>query len=205
MALYLLKERDVPRFRALPTSGGPCLALHHNMMISKRDSKSASVDVLELLASQHAEVDVLFAKLESGEGDRGALFSELANKLAAHATVEEKLFYPAVMAKQTHELLHEAVEEHLEIKRVLADLLIMKVDEDTFAAKLSVLKEDVAHHAHEEEEEQLFPILRELMTSDELGALGNETLAMFETVMATNPARTVPSQTKSAAHLPGVA
>jgi hemerythrin superfamily protein len=163
------------------------------------------VDVLELLESQHTEVDALFEKLEKDEGDRATLFNELANKLAAHAAVEEKIFYPAVMAKQTAELLHESVEEHLQIKRVLADLLTMKIDEDTFKSKLSVLKEDVSHHAHEEEEEKLFPMLRKSMSIDERAALGNDVLAMFETLMQGHPAKQVPAETVQAARLPEVA
>ena len=75
--------------------------------------KSETTDVLEILATQHAEVDMLFERIEKGQGDRRALFTELADKLAAHATVEEKIFYPAVMVKETEDLLKESVEEHL--------------------------------------------------------------------------------------------
>ncbi len=174
-------------------------------MNKPNNSSKPAVDVLELLTSQHSEVDELFEKIEAKRGDRGAAFTELANKLAAHATIEEKIFYPAVMAKQTNEMLHESVEEHLEIKRTLADLLMMKIDEDTFDAKISVLKENVSHHAHEEEEEKLFPMLRRTMSADELGALGNECLAMFETLMQGNPSSQVPAETKKAAPLPAVA
>src|ERR1043165_7090722 len=70
---------------------------------------------------------MLVAQIEAGEGDVKGAFAELANKLAAHAAVEEQLCYPAVMVKETHELLHEAVEEHLAVKRVLADMLMLRV------------------------------------------------------------------------------
>jgi hemerythrin superfamily protein len=166
--------------------------------------RKASVDILELLTAQHREVDELFEKLESGKGDRTALFMELADKLAAHAAIEEQVFYPAVMAKNTEDMLHESVEEHLEIKRVLADLITMKLDEDELDAKLKVLKEDVAHHAHEEEEDKLFPILRNAMSADERGALGNEFLAKFEALVQTHPYKDVPKQTAAAAPLPPV-
>ena len=161
-----------------------------------------TTDVLELLTEQHKEVDQLFENLEKGVGDRRAQFQELADKLAAHATVEEKVFYPAVMAKDTNSLLHESVEEHLAIKRVLADMIEMRLDDDTFKAKLSVLKEQVSHHAHKEEEKKLFPIVKDLMSRDERAALGNEVLVMFTELMAAHPSRTVPSETKEAAPLP---
>jgi iron-sulfur cluster repair protein YtfE (RIC family) len=165
-----------------------------------------TVDVLDLLTSQHTEVDQLIEKIEKGTGDRGALFRELADKLAAHATVEEKIFYPGVMAKTTSDMLHESVEEHLAIKRVLADLLSLDLsdqdDSDEFDAKLSVMKEELSHHAHEEEEQKLFPMVRRMMSADDLAGLGNEVLALFETLMQQEPRRNVPKETREAAHLP---
>lgn len=162
------------------------------------------VNVLDLLTSQHTEVDQLFEQIENGKGNRAVAFRELADKLAAHATVEEKIFYPAVMQNKTAEMLHESVEEHLAIKRVLADMLALDPvrDADTFDAKLSVLKEEVSHHAHEEEEDKLFPILRKAMSTDELAALGNEVLALFEKLMEREPRRNVPAETERAAPLP---
>jgi len=162
------------------------------------------IDVLELLQSQHAEVDALFEQLEGGKGDREALFCQLADKLAAHAAVEEKIFYPGVMHEETSELLHESVEEHLAVKRVLADMLELDPvdDEDEFDAKLSVLKEEVSHHAHEEEEAKLFPIVRRAFDAESRAALGNEVLAMFEALIQTEPRRHVPEETDQAAPLP---
>ena len=144
----------------------------------------------------------MFEEIEAGKGDRRALLLELADKLAAHATVEEKLFYPAVMAKETSELLHESVEEHLAIKRVLSDLITMRLDDDSFDAKISVLQEQVTHHAHKEEEQKLFPKVKKLMSADERAGLGNEVIAMFEHLLETHPYQDVPSQTAVAASLP---
>jgi hypothetical protein len=166
----------------------------------------STVDVLELLASQHDEVDRLIERLEAGEGSRSETFAELADKLAAHAKVEETLFYPAAMAKQTDELLHEAVEEHLAVKRVLAAMLELDPDEDEdrdeFDAELARLKDQVAHHAHAEEEGKLFPKLRGLMDRDERAALGNEVLAMFEVLLEQAPRQAVPEETGEPAPLP---
>jgi hemerythrin superfamily protein len=170
----------------------------------RASAKDITTNVLELLASQHREVDDLLEKLEQGHGDRGALFVELADKLAAHAAAEEKVFYPAVMSEDTSELLHESVEEHLAVKRVLADLITMDIDDDEFDAKLAVLKEQVSHHAHDEEEGKLFPKLRAALSGDELAAIGNEYLVAFETLMQSHPYRNVPGETQEAAPLPPV-
>ncbi|HEX3476053.1 MAG TPA: hemerythrin domain-containing protein [Kofleriaceae bacterium] len=165
-----------------------------------------ALDVLEILTSQHSEVDDLIEQLERGEGSRAALFAQLADKLAAHAAVEEQIFYPAAMAEATSDLLHESVEEHLEIKRLLADMLALDpdADEEEFQAKLNVLKENVSHHAHEEEEAKLFPMLRKLLGADDRAALGNEVLAMFEALIEREPRFQVPKETEAAAALPAV-
>jgi len=164
--------------------------------------KDTTTDVLELLASQHKEVDQLIVKLEHGSGPRRALLTQLADRLAAHATVEEKLFYPAVMTRDTDDMLHEAVEEHLGIKRLLADMLEVRLDDDSFQAKLAVLKEQVTHHAHEEEEAHLFPKVKSILSADERAALGNEVLVMFEELMQGHPSQNVPRETGAAAELP---
>jgi len=163
-----------------------------------------TINVLDLLTDQHTEVDQLIEKIEKGKGDKAALFQELADKLAAHATVEEKIFYPSVMMEKTKEMLQEAVEEHLEVKRMLADMMQLDPDSEQFDAKLSVLKENVSHHAHEEEEDKLFPILRKQLSQDDLAALGNQVLARFEELMTMHPSRNVPNETAQAAPLPQI-
>ena len=172
--------------------------------MAKRTESTGMLDVLEILADQHTEVDDLIEKLESKRGNRGQLFTELADKLAAHAGVEEKIFYPRVMHKDTEEMLQEAVEEHLAVKRLLADMLALDIeeDEDEFDAKLSVLKEQVSHHAHEEEEGKLFPILRKLLDAEDRAAIGNDVLALFEQLMEQQPRQHVPDEIGEAAHLP---
>lgn len=163
----------------------------------------APMSALELLAAQHTEVDELFEQIESTQSgaQRSELFGELADKLAAHAKIEELLFYPAVLAKQTEEILLESVEEHLAIKRVLADLLTLSVEDEHFDAKLSVMKEQVNHHAHEEEEGELFPKVKKLLPAGELEAIGGEMLAMFEHLLKSEPRQQVPRETDAAASL----
>lgn len=162
------------------------------------------ITVLELLESQHTEVDELIEKLETDKGDRAEMFRELADKLAAHAAIEEQIFYPAAMKDDLAEMLQEAVEEHLAMKRVLADMLELdpEDDEEEFDAKLAVLKDEVEHHAHEEEEGELFPKLKRTMSQDELVALASECAALFEELMEQEPRNNIPAETSRAAPLP---
>ena len=160
------------------------------------------INALDLLTEQHAEVDQLFKLIEGKRGNRRAVVIELADKLAAHTTIEEKLFYPCIMSEETSNLLHESVEEHLGIKRVLADMLTRELDADELDAKIAILKEQVLRHAHEEEEAKLFPAVRRAMNANELAVLGNELVVMFEHLMAAEPGKLVPDQATEAAPLP---
>jgi len=160
------------------------------------------INALDLLTEQHAEVDRLFKLIESQRGNRRAAVVELADKLAAHTTIEEKLFYPCIMSEETRRLLHESFEEHLGIKRLLADMLTMDLDADELDPKISVLKKLVSHHAHQEEEAKLFPAVRKAMNANELAVLGNELIVMFEHLMAAEPCKLVPGQPAEAARLP---
>jgi hemerythrin superfamily protein len=162
-----------------------------------------TIDALELLKMQHDEVEELISEIEESDDgeEKMDLFRELADKIAAHSTIEEKLFYPSVMSDDTEEQLLESTEEHLAVKRVLADMLEMEASDDRFDAKLSVLKEEIRHHARDEEEKKLFPKVRRMFTADELAGLGNELMAMFERLLEQEPRNEVPMQTREAAPL----
>jgi hypothetical protein len=162
-----------------------------------------TTDALELLRSQHEEVEELIEDIEStqDEAEKAEMFEKLADQIAAHSAIEEQLFYPAMMAKQTRELLIESTEEHLSVKRVVADMLELDVSDERFDAKLTVLKELIRHHAHDEEEDKLFPMVAKIASPDELAALGGEMLAMFEALLEEEPRRQVPQETRVAAPL----
>ncbi len=137
-----------------------------------------NVTAIELLEEQHREVEQLFTELEEEESteEKQALFEELADKLAVHAAIEERHFYPQAKDDKTEDLLLESVEEHLAVKRVIADLMETSPEDPSFDAKVKVLKEQVEHHVKEEEEE-LFPKVEKLLSEDQLIALAQEMTA----------------------------
>jgi len=155
------------------------------------------MDAIELLESQHREVEEIFSQIEDADdpATKNDLFEELADKLAIHAAIEEHHFYPAVKAKRTEDILLESLEEHLGIKRVLADLLKIDAEDETFDAKIKVLKETVSHHV-EEEETDLFPKVRKLFDKERREALGQEMSAeQAELEDAGNARDQVPAET----------
>ena len=129
------------------------------------------MNAIDLLKQQHDQVEELFEKIENARSGKEELFDQIADALAVHAAIEEQHFYPATKDARTEDLLHEAVEEHLAVKRIIADLLEMEPDDPQFEAKIKVLKEQVEHHV-EEEEKELFPKVRKMHSRDELEDLG---------------------------------
>ena len=132
-----------------------------------------------LLTKQHREVKALFGeakKVKSGERHR--VLDEITDKLEAHMTIEETIFYPAVReldTKKTEEMVPEAYEEHHVVKLVLAELPDVDVEDEQFEAKVTVLSELIEHHV-EEEETEMFKVAEKL-GAERLADLGSEMAA----------------------------
>src|ERR1051325_2975432 len=75
--------------------------------------RSLPMNAIELLKSQHREVEELFSEIQNADdaSEKEELFTKLADSLAIHARIEEHQFYPGVKAQQTEDILLEAVEE----------------------------------------------------------------------------------------------
>jgi hemerythrin-like domain-containing protein len=134
---------------------------------------------IEMLKKQHREVAAMFDQLEGAKsaGKRREIFDAIADAMAVHATIEERHFYPAVKNKATEDLLQEAVEEHLEVKRAIAELLQLDAGDKSFEAQAMMLKDEIEQHV-EVEESELFPTVEELFDKETLETLAD---AMEET------------------------
>ncbi len=157
------------------------------------------MNAIEMLKQQHREVEDLLEELEgAGEGAKKTkerLFRRIADAVAIHSEIEEKLFYPESKSEETEEQLRQAVEEHLSVKRVIADLLESGPEDEQFDARCVVLKEQIEHHV-EEEEEQLFPKVQEICSKDELEDLGNRMEQLAEQLEEEGePSASIPGQT----------
>jgi hemerythrin superfamily protein len=161
------------------------------------------MNAIEMLKQQHREVEALFAQFKKAKsaGPQRKIFEQIADALAVHATIEEKHFYPSVKKQATEDLLLESLEEHLEIKRVIADLLALDAKDPTYEAKVTVLEEDVQHHVGEEEND-LFPKVEKLFDEETLEAIAE---VMEETrdelLEGGSPREAIPSETDTASGL----
>ena len=157
------------------------------------------MNAIDLLTSQHREVEGLFEQIEETEDpeEKFNFVQDIADAFGAHASIEEQIFYPAAYQKKTKETLEEAVEEHLSAKRLVADLLEMSPEDQNFEAKIKVLKEQIEHHV-KEEEGTLFPEVRAEMSPEMLETLGGQMEAMFAEEMSAEPGEKAAQETVSA-------
>lgn len=147
------------------------------------------VNAIELLESQHREVERLFDEFEQlGERAfkaRMHVFEKISHKLTCHALIEEKVFYPAGK-KADKDTTLEAYEEHDVIKSMLKKIAALEPGDETFLAKVTVLKEIVQHHVKEEEGEY-FPKVRQDLGEAALMEIGGEMAVMFERLDGQHP------------------
>ena len=138
-----------------------------------------SVNAISLLKADHKKVKALLEELEStterGAGKRKKLLGQIDTELKVHTSIEESIFYPAfreaVKKKEDREMYFEALEEHHVVKLVLPEIAATDPSSEEFGAKAKVLKELVTHHAKEEERE-MFPEAKKVLSSEELDQLG---------------------------------
>jgi hypothetical protein len=135
---------------------------------------SGDNDALEVLKRQHREVESLIARFEKARTneDARAIAGDICDKLTVHATIEEEIFYPAAK-EQEKDIILEAAEEHLSVKRIIADVEGLDAEDERLRPKVSVLKEQVSHHVDEEEHE-LFPKIKRKISKADRDALGKQ-------------------------------
>ena len=120
------------------------------------------MNAVELLVADHKVVAGLFAQVKaSKDNDHPALFVKIKAELDVHTHVEETIFYPKLKAEGNKALIDitlEGLEEHHQVKMFLKEL-------DSLTKDSEKLKE---------EEETMFPLVREQFKPDVLDALGAE-------------------------------
>lgn len=138
------------------------------------------MDAITLLKNDHEEMRALLDALESSTPravkKRTDLLAKINVNLKAHTTIEEEIFYPAFKEagkkSDDDKMFFEALEEHRAAgDLVLPDLLKTDVSSDKFSGRAKVLKELVEHHAGEEEKD-MFPRAKKLLSKQELMELG---------------------------------
>ncbi len=150
---------------------------------------------IEFLEKQHRDIAERFRRVvDSEDYDRRARLEELADLLVIHSAIEEKIFYPATSDVWSEEDLRKAVADHLVVKRALAELLTTDVSSKSFDLQVRVLQKEVASHVRNEEQE-LFPNVREAFTEARLAVLEDEMRDLMAKLSETPPHATLDEPT----------
>ena len=143
---------------------------------------SVAMKPTTLLKQQHRKVTAALKKMERAKkAQRLELLEEISNDLAAHMTIEQEIFYPAI-AHLDDDSIQEAYEEHSIAELALKRLRATDPESEAFRPRCVALRELLEHHI-EEEEEELFPQVEKEIEDDELEALGARMKARFEEVV----------------------
>jgi hemerythrin superfamily protein len=134
------------------------------------------MNAITLLEADHREVEKLLDRLDEtsvrARKTRQELFGTLRDALAVHEAIEEEIFYPALKEHpRARDIVLEGYEEHHVVNGIIDELADVPVDDETWAAKFSVMKENLEHHI-EEEEGDMFTKARRVFDEGELAALG---------------------------------
>ena len=135
------------------------------------------MNALELLTQDHQTVKKLFQQGQQTDDKKQQkqIFKEIKSELETHARIEETIFYPAMEKhEELKDMVFESLEEHKQMKTVLREMSRLSVSSEKFKPKFKVLKDNVEHHAVEEEEGKMFPKVRKVIDSAQLDELGNE-------------------------------
>lgn len=134
------------------------------------------MDAITLLKDDHDRMRELLTRLdattERGVKTRSELFATIKGELTVHEIIEEEIFYPELKAHpKAKDIVLEGYEEHHVVDLVMAELEGLSVDDESWGAKATVMKENVEHHM-EEEEGDMFKAARSVFDKAELDDLG---------------------------------
>ncbi|WAS89803.1 hemerythrin domain-containing protein [Nannocystis punicea] len=135
----------------------------------------AKPQIYDILKREHEEVGELLHRLKEAKGRAAEdLFNQVRLKLVPHSRGEEAVVYPRLQGeKTTAEKISVSFEEHRQVDVLLEELGGMSPRDEEWTAKVHVLVDMVGHHVDEEEGE-LFPLARNLLSDREAAGLAEE-------------------------------
>ncbi|SCL62756.1 hemerythrin domain-containing protein [Micromonospora chersina] len=135
-------------------------------------------DVVDVLMTDHREVEAIFVELESRQGTpehRRQLADVVIAELVRHSVAEEAYVYPAARKAlpDGDQLAEHEISEHADAERTMKELESLDPSEPRFDELLTKLTATIRHHVQEEESD-LFPRLRAACAREELVELAGK-------------------------------
>lgn len=133
-------------------------------------------DLLDVLVTDHREIETLLTDLESGHGEpahRRRLADVTIAELVRHGVAEESYLYPTArrVLPDGDRVADQEIGEHTAAERLMRRLEGLDATDPRFDPTLAELTRLVRHHVRDEETD-LFPRLRHACDLAELRALG---------------------------------
>jgi hemerythrin superfamily protein len=142
--------------------------------------KRRAMRVTTILTKDHRVVSGLITTLQMTPRINGMvrrrLFDQIRNQVMIHAQAEEEILYPAMrnlMFMHGASKVDESYREHQQIKDLLNELAAMDTTTDAFDWRFQEFKNKIVHHV-EEEEGEMFPMVRERMSTERQEDLGQK-------------------------------
>ncbi|MCF6521941.1 hemerythrin domain-containing protein [Streptomyces sp. JJ36] len=153
--------------------------------------------VIDELTTDHREVEAIFGGIEAlspGDEKRKTYADRATIELVRHSVAEEAYLYPAV--RETVEggdaLADKEMEDHAKAERLMKQLEGLQASDPEFDEKISALMDEIRSHV-EDEEQNLFPRLRDAATREQLDELG-EKVRQAKQVAPTRPHPSAPKE-----------
>ncbi|KOX05529.1 hemerythrin domain-containing protein [Micromonospora profundi] len=154
-------------------------------------------DVVDILVTDHHEVEALFVELETRQGTpeyRRQLVDVVISELVRHAIAEEAYVYPTARKAlpDGDQIAEHEIAEHADAERTMKDLESVDPSDPRFDELLAHLTSTIRHHVQEEEND-LFPRLRAATAREELVELAGKVTAIKK-IAPTRPHPSAPDR-----------
>ena len=174
------RPKEPSRIAAAATAVRGTVAKAVNAVTGALPWGGSEPDAIEILERDHRRFEEMLRKgeetTEQARSTRRELLASLTRDLNAHELMEEKVFYPALQSHpQARAIVLEGFQEHHVADVIVSELEQVATNDEQWAARFKVLKENLEHHI-QEEEGAMFRTARGIFSKDELRALGQRML-----------------------------
>jgi len=133
------------------------------------------MDAIELIRQDHRRIEELFEQFLQAESDmtQEELLQGIQTGWSTHSEMEERVLYPELKSIAADQV-EKALQEHSEVKKVLAGLQDVDLDEDSFEKQFRGLRQEVRTHVEEEEAPGgILELAREYFSAGKLSQMGS--------------------------------
>jgi hemerythrin superfamily protein len=136
------------------------------------------MSIYDELKSDHDKVRGMLSEIsemssKASKSKEKALL-QLKAMMTAHSRAEEKIFYSALKeVEETKSDALEGYEEHHVVDLLLREIARLDPADERWTAKFTVLKENIEHHAQEEEDE-IFTAAQGVLSNEQAEEMGEK-------------------------------